>query len=113
MTARRTSKMTEITDAATEVAAQTAEFSAAHGTVGDDFQRIIAENSDHHPLRLTAHAVPHEDALGSLLGMHHLLTKPGRDPVMFLAAKEFPLPIEYRFLPLEEVFHEPPADLCH
>jgi bifunctional oligoribonuclease and PAP phosphatase NrnA len=30
---------------------------------------------------------------------------------MFLAAKEFPLPIEYRFLPLEEVFHEPPADM--
>ena len=30
---------------------------------------------------------------------------------MFLAAKEFPLPVEYRFLPLEEVFHEPPADI--
>jgi phosphoesterase RecJ-like protein len=28
-----------------------------------------------------------------------------------MAAKEFPLPIEYRFLPLEEVFHEPPADM--
>jgi phosphoesterase RecJ-like protein len=35
----------------------------------------------------------------------------GKDSVMFLAAKEFPLPVEYRFLPLEEVFHEPPADL--
>jgi phosphoesterase RecJ-like protein len=31
---------------------------------------------------------------------------------MFLAAKEFPLPIEYRFLPLEEVFHEAPADMA-
>ena len=31
---------------------------------------------------------------------------------MFLAAKEFPLPVEYRFLPLEEVFHEPPADMA-
>ena len=31
---------------------------------------------------------------------------------MFLAAKEFPLPVEYRFLPLEEVFHEPPADVA-
>ena len=31
---------------------------------------------------------------------------------MFLAEKEFPLPVEYRFLPLEEVFHEPPADLA-
>jgi phosphoesterase RecJ-like protein len=32
--------------------------------------------------------------------------------VMFLASKEFPLPIEYRFLPLEEVFHEAPADMA-
>jgi len=31
---------------------------------------------------------------------------------MFMAAKEFPLPIEYRFLPLEEVFHEAPADMA-
>ena len=31
---------------------------------------------------------------------------------MFLAAKGFPLPVEYRFLPLEEVFHEPPADIA-
>ena len=30
---------------------------------------------------------------------------------MFLAAKEFPLPLEYRFLPLTDVFHEPPADV--
>jgi phosphoesterase RecJ-like protein len=44
--------------------------------------------------------------------MHNLLTQLGKDSVMFLAAKEFPLPIEYRFLPLEEVFHEPPADMA-
>ena len=30
---------------------------------------------------------------------------------MFLAAKEFPLPVEYRFLALTDVFHEPPVDL--
>lgn len=61
---------------------------------------------------LTAHEGPDGDALGSLLGMHRLLTQFGKDSVMFLAAKEFPLPIEYRFLPLEEVFHEPPADMA-
>ena len=44
--------------------------------------------------------------------MHHLLGQLGKDSVMFMAAKEFPLPIEYRFLPLEEVFHEPPADMA-
>ncbi|HEX8959545.1 MAG TPA: bifunctional oligoribonuclease/PAP phosphatase NrnA [Solirubrobacterales bacterium] len=61
---------------------------------------------------LTAHEGPDGDALGSLLGLHHLLTQLGKDSVMFLAAKEFPLPIEYRFLSLEEVFHEQPADMA-
>jgi bifunctional oligoribonuclease and PAP phosphatase NrnA len=61
---------------------------------------------------LTAHEGPDGDALGSLLGMQHLLSQLGKDSVMFMAAKEFPLPIEYRFLPLEEVFHEPPADMA-
>jgi phosphoesterase RecJ-like protein len=60
---------------------------------------------------LTTHENPDGDALGSLLGLHKVLSQLGKDSVMFLAAKEFPLPIEYRFLPLEEVFHEPPADL--
>ena len=61
---------------------------------------------------LTTHENPDGDALGSLLAMHHVLRQAGKDSVMFLAAKEFPLPVEYRFLPLEEVFHEPPADLA-
>jgi len=60
---------------------------------------------------LTAHEGPDGDALGSLLGMHKILTQLGKDSVMFMAAKEFPLPVEYRFLPLEEIFHEPPADM--
>jgi phosphoesterase RecJ-like protein len=61
---------------------------------------------------LTTHENPDGDALGSLLGMHRILEALGKDTVMFLAAKEFPLPVEYRFLPLEEVFHEPPADVA-
>jgi phosphoesterase RecJ-like protein len=60
---------------------------------------------------LTTHEGPDGDALGSLLAMHKILTTLGKDSVMFLASKEFPLPVEYRFLPLEEVFHEAPADL--
>jgi phosphoesterase RecJ-like protein len=59
---------------------------------------------------LTTHENPDGDALGSLLALHRILRSLGKDSVMFLAAKEFPLPVEYRFLPLEEVFHEPPAD---
>ena len=61
---------------------------------------------------LTTHENPDGDALGSLLATHNILAALGKDSVMFLAAKEFPLPVEYRFLPLEEVFHEPPADIA-
>src|SRR6266513_1119542 len=60
---------------------------------------------------LTTHEGPDGDALGSLLGLHRMLTQLGKDSVMFLGAKEFPLPVEYRFLPLEEVLHEPPVDV--
>lgn len=84
----------------------------SQGTVGVDFEAMLAEIRDHDRFLLTAHEGPDGDALGSLLGMHRLLQKLGKDSVMFLAAKEFPLPIEYRFLPLEEVFHEAPADMA-
>jgi len=60
---------------------------------------------------LTTHEGPDGDALGSLLGLHEILRQLGKDSVMFLAEKEFPLAVEYRFLPLQEVFHEPPADV--
>ncbi len=60
---------------------------------------------------ITTHEGPDGDALGSLLGLHQILAQLGKDSVMFLAEKEFPLPVEYRFLALQEVFHEPPADL--
>ena len=61
---------------------------------------------------LTTHEGPDGDALGSLLATHEILTQLGKDSVMFLAEKEFPLPVEYRFLALQEVFHEPPVDLA-
>jgi phosphoesterase RecJ-like protein len=60
---------------------------------------------------LTTHEGPDGDALGSLLATHQILHQLGKDSVMFLAAKEFPLPVEYRFLPLTDVFHEPPVDV--
>jgi phosphoesterase RecJ-like protein len=60
---------------------------------------------------LTTHENPDGDALGSLIATQRILEALGKDSVMFLAAKEFPLPVEYRFLPLDEVFHEAPADI--
>jgi bifunctional oligoribonuclease and PAP phosphatase NrnA len=77
-----------------------------------DLERVAAELRDRDKFLLTAHEGPDGDALGSLLGLHKVLTQLGKDSVMFMAAKEFPLPIEYRFLPLEEVFHEAPADMA-
>jgi phosphoesterase RecJ-like protein len=87
-------------------------MSEAPPVLSSDLETVVAELRSRDRFLLTAHEGPDGDALGSLLGMHHLLTMLGKDSVMFLAAKEFPLPIEYRFLPLEEVFHEPPADMA-
>jgi phosphoesterase RecJ-like protein len=84
----------------------------ATGVATTAIERAAAELRARDRFLLTAHEGPDGDALGSLLGLHNLLTQLGKDSVMFLAAKEFPLPIEYRFLPLEEVFHEPPADMA-
>lgn len=82
------------------------------GVATTAIDQVAAELRSRERFLLTAHEGPDGDALGSLLGMHHLLRQLGKDSVMFMAAKEFPLPIEYRFLPLEEVFHEPPADMA-
>ena len=82
------------------------------GLMTPAIERVATELRARDRFLLTTHEGPDGDALGSLLAMHHLLGKLGKDSVMFLAAKEYPLPIEYRFLPLEEVFHEPPADIA-
>jgi phosphoesterase RecJ-like protein len=82
------------------------------GVATAGIEQVAVELRSRERFLLTAHEGPDGDALGSLLGMHHLLGQLGKDSVMFMAAKEFPLPIEYRFLPLEEVFHEPPADMA-
>lgn len=84
---------------------------ASQQVVKGSLDEIAALVRDEQKFLLTTHEGPDGDALGSLLGMHHLLESLGKDSVMFLAAKEFPLPIEYRHLPLEGVFHEPPADI--
>jgi phosphoesterase RecJ-like protein len=80
--------------------------------VRTDLDRVAEEIRGADRFLLTTHENPDGDALGSLLAMHQILGALGKDSVMFLAAKEFPLPVEYRFLPLTDVFHEPPADLA-
>ncbi|HRV60021.1 MAG TPA: DHH family phosphoesterase, partial [Solirubrobacterales bacterium] len=84
---------------------------ASQLVVKGSLEEIAALIREEQKFLLTTHEGPDGDALGSLLGTHYLLRSLGKDSVMFLAAKEFPLPIEYRHLPLEDVFHEPPADV--
>src|SRR5688500_3267840 len=58
---------------------------------------------------VTTHENPDGDALGSLLASHLALEALGKDSVMFLAGPA-PLPGEYRFLPLDGLLRELPAD---
>jgi phosphoesterase RecJ-like protein len=58
---------------------------------------------------VTTHENPDGDALGSLLASHLTLRSLGKDSVMFLAGPA-PLPGEYRFLQLQELQRELPAD---
>jgi phosphoesterase RecJ-like protein len=74
-------------------------------------EQVLGELRSRERFLLTAHEGPDGDALGSLLGMHHLLGQLGKDSVMFMAAKEFPLPYEYQRMELDEVHREVPADL--
>ena len=60
---------------------------------------------------LVTHENPDGDALGSLVGMHGVLTALGKDVVVFMAAEELPLPYEYRFLAIEDLVTEEPADV--
>jgi bifunctional oligoribonuclease and PAP phosphatase NrnA len=62
-------------------------------------------------LILVSHENPDGDALGSLIAMQEILTALGKDSVMFIDSSEFPLPVEYRFLPLPNLVSEPPADI--
>jgi bifunctional oligoribonuclease and PAP phosphatase NrnA len=57
------------------------------------------------------HENPDGDALGSLIAMQEVLVALGKDSVMFIDANEFPLPPEYRFLPLSGLVSTPPADI--
>ena len=60
---------------------------------------------------LCTHEHPDGDALGSLAAMQHVLTALGKDAMSFMAADEFPLPYEYRFLKLDRLVTVPPEDL--
>ena len=73
-------------------------------------EEVLAELRASEKLLLTTHENPDGDALGSLVAMNEILRALGKDTVMFLSAEEFPLPYEYRWLPLGGLSHELPTD---
>jgi bifunctional oligoribonuclease and PAP phosphatase NrnA len=60
---------------------------------------------------LATHENPDGDALGSLAGMQLVLSALGKDAVAYMAAEEFPLPYEYRFIQIDQLVTDPPEDL--
>jgi phosphoesterase RecJ-like protein len=73
-------------------------------------EQVVQELRDGEKFLLTTHENPDGDALGSLVAMDLTLQALGKDTVMFLSAEEFPLPYEYRDLPLGSVSHTLPTD---
>jgi bifunctional oligoribonuclease and PAP phosphatase NrnA len=61
-------------------------------------------------LVVVAHENPDGDALGSLIAMQGILTAIGKDSLMFIPEREFPLPEEYDWFALDGRVSEPPAD---
>ena len=74
-------------------------------------RRCCGRIREHERFCLTTHERPDGDAVGSLAAMQQVLAALGKDAVAFMPADEFPLPYEYRFIQLEGLATEPPADL--
>ena len=77
----------------------------------DTREEVLDELRDASRFVLVTHENPDGDALGSLVAMHRILLALGKDSVMYMAADEFPLPYEYRFIAIDGLVTEPPADL--
>ena len=60
---------------------------------------------------VATHENPDGDALGSLIGMHGLLTALGKESDMFISPSDLPLPREYRCAALEHAIQAAPADI--
>jgi phosphoesterase RecJ-like protein len=61
-------------------------------------------------LLLSTHEHPDGDALGSLLGMHHVLRSLDKDSIMLLDPGDVPVPPEYRQMHFEALWTAPPPD---
>jgi phosphoesterase RecJ-like protein len=74
-------------------------------------EAVLAALRERDRFVLVTHEHPDGDALGSIVAMQALLRALGKDSVMVISPDDFPLPKEYRFLALDGLVTEPPADL--
>jgi phosphoesterase RecJ-like protein len=82
-----------------------------HNGATSSRDEVLAELGERDKFLLTTHERPDGDAVGSLAAMQRVLTATGKDALAFLAADEFPLPYEYRFIEVDGLVTEPPDDL--
>ncbi|MEA2216279.1 MAG: bifunctional oligoribonuclease and phosphatase NrnA [Solirubrobacteraceae bacterium] len=73
---------------------------------------VLTRIRDDERFLLVTHEHPDGDALGSLIGMHGLLSALGKRSEMFISSQDLPLPREYRALPLEPLITQPPEDIA-
>jgi phosphoesterase RecJ-like protein len=76
-----------------------------------DRDQVLDELRGAEKLVVVTHENPDGDALGSLAAMREILTTIGKDCLMFIGARELPLPEEYRFLSLDGLVSSPPHDI--
>jgi phosphoesterase RecJ-like protein len=62
-------------------------------------------------LIVSTHENPDGDALGSLVAMHRILIRLGKDSLMYIDERDLPLPHEYTFLAIDDHISSPPQDL--
>jgi phosphoesterase RecJ-like protein len=74
-------------------------------------EAMLEQLREHDRFLLVTHERPDGDAVGSLAAMQRVLSAVGKDALAFLAADEFPLPYEYRFIDIGGLVTEPPQDL--
>ena len=79
-------------------------------TQASDVQAVADAIAANDRFVVVTHENPDGDALGSLLGCASALRELGKDVVLYLSGTA-PTPAEYRFLDLEDLSRELPADL--
>lgn len=78
---------------------------------GPSRQQALDEIRAADKLLVTTHENADGDAIGSLAAMQQILAALGKDTVSFVAADEFPLPYEYRFIEIARLATELPGDV--